>query len=95
MLIAAFAPLLAAFAEQFRSPEYFALMLFGLIAAVVLAHGSVVKAVAMVLLGPAGRPRRHRIADRDVARFTFGVPELYDGVDFVPVAMGLFGSPRS
>ena len=51
LLIAAFAPVLAAFAVKFRSPEYFALMLFGLIAAVILAHGSVIKAVGMVLLG--------------------------------------------
>ncbi|HEX7206134.1 MAG TPA: tripartite tricarboxylate transporter permease, partial [Xanthobacteraceae bacterium] len=51
ILIAAFAPVLAAFAVKFRSPEYFALMLFGLIAAVILAHGSVVKAVGMVILG--------------------------------------------
>ncbi|MBV8169309.1 MAG: tripartite tricarboxylate transporter permease, partial [Alphaproteobacteria bacterium] len=90
ILIAAFAPLLAGFAEQFRSPEYFSLMLFGLVAAVVLAHGSIIKAVAMIILGLliglAGTDTQS-----GVARFTFGVPELYDGVDFVPVAMGLFG----
>jgi len=90
ILIAAFAPILAKFAEQFRSPEYFSLMLFGLIAAVVLAHGSVVKAVAMIvlglLIGLIGTD-----SQSGVARLTFGVPELYDGVDFVPVAMGLFG----
>jgi TctA family transporter len=90
ILIAAFAPVLAKFAEQFRSPEYFSLMLFGLVAAVVLAHGSVIKAVAMIVLGLMigliGTDTQS-----GVARFTFGVPELYDGVDFVPVAMGLFG----
>jgi len=90
ILIAAFAPVLAKFAEQFRSPEYFSLMLFGLVAAVVLAHGSVIKAIAMVVLGLLvgliGTDTQS-----GVARFTFGVPELYDGVDFVPVAMGLFG----
>jgi TctA family transporter len=90
ILIAAFAPILAKFAEQFRSPEYFSLMLFGLVAAVVLAHGSVVKAVAMIvlglLIGLVGTDTQS-----GVARFTFGIPELYDGVDFVPVAMGLFG----
>jgi putative tricarboxylic transport membrane protein len=56
----------------------------------VLAHGSAIKAVAMILLGLligiAGTDTQSGIA-----RFTFGVPELYDGVDFVPVAMGLFG----
>src|SRR4029078_12255854 len=88
-LIAAFAPILAKFAEQFRSPEYFSLMLFGLIAAVVLAHGSVIKAIAMIVLGLlVGLVRTD--TQSGVARFTFGVAELYDGVDFVPVAMGLF-----
>jgi len=90
LLIAAFAPILAKFAEEFRSPEYFSLMLFGLVAAVVLAHGSVIKAIAMIVLGLLvgliGTDTQS-----GVARFTFGIPELYDGVDFVPVAMGLFG----
>jgi TctA family transporter len=90
VLIAAFAPVLAAFAVQFRSPEYFALMLFGLIAAVILAHGSVVKAIGMVILGlMVGLVGTE--SQSATARFTFGVPELYDGVDFVPLAMGLFG----
>src|SRR4030081_310221 len=90
ILIAAFAPVLAAFAVKFRSPEYFALMLFGLIAAVILAHGSVVKAVGMVILGLlVGLVGTE--SQSATARFTFGVPELYDGVDFVQLAMGLFG----
>ncbi len=67
LLIAAFAPVLAAFAVKFRSPEYFALMLFGLIAAVILAHGSVVKAVGMVLLGLLVGLIGTDIAERDVA----------------------------
>src|ERR1700754_3353372 len=90
LLVAAFAPVLAAFAVKFRSPEYFALMLFGLIAAVILAHGSVIKAIGMILLGLLlGLIGTE--SQSGVARFTFGVPELYDGVDFVPLAMGLFG----
>ena len=90
VLIAAFAPVLAAFAVKFRSPEYFALMLFGLIAAVILANGSVVKAVGMVILGlQVGLVGTE--SQSATARFTFGVPELFDGVDFVPLAMGLFG----
>jgi putative tricarboxylic transport membrane protein len=88
--IAMFAPVLAGFAEKFRSPEYFSLMLFGLVAAVVLAHGSVIKAVAMVILGLlVGLVGTDTQAG--VTRFTFGVSELYDGIDFVPLAMGLFG----
>jgi len=90
LLLAAFAPILAKFAEQFRSPEYFALMLFGLIAAVVLASGSVVKAIAMVVLGLLFGLVGTDVSS-GVTRYGFGVPELYDGIDFVPVAVGLFG----
>ncbi|MDP2358739.1 MAG: tripartite tricarboxylate transporter permease [Beijerinckiaceae bacterium] len=90
IVIAMFAPILAGFAVQFRSPEYFSLMIFGLVAAVVLANGSVMKAVAMVILGLL-----FGLAGTDtqsgVTRFTFGVTELYDGIDFTPLAMGLFG----
>ncbi|MDB5569382.1 MAG: putative TctA subunit of the Tripartite Tricarboxylate Transport(TTT) Family, partial [Hyphomicrobiales bacterium] len=51
VFIAAFGPPLAALAQQFNSPDYFSLMALGLLMAVVLAHGSVVKAIAMVLVG--------------------------------------------
>ena len=90
LLLAAFAPSLARAAEHFRSPEYFALMLFGLVAAVVLASGSVIKAVAMVLLGLLFGLVGTDVSS-GVTRYGFGVPELYDGIDFVPVAVGLFG----
>ncbi len=90
LLLAAFAPVLAKFAESFRSPEYFALMLFGLVAAVVLASGSVVKAIAMVLLGLLFGLVGTDVSS-GVTRYGFGVPELFDGIDFVPVAVGLFG----
>ena len=90
VVLAAFAPALAAVNDRFVSPEYFALMLFGLVAAVVLAHGSVVKAVGMVFLGLL-----FGIVGTDTqsgaVRYTFGVDILYDGIDFIPVAMGLFG----
>jgi len=51
LLIATFAPPLALVGQSFGAPEYFSLMVLGLIAAVVLAHGSVLKAVAMIILG--------------------------------------------
>ena len=76
--------------SSFCSPEYFALMLFGLLAAVILANGSIIKVIAMVILGLLFGLVGTELQS-GVARFTFGVPELYDGVDFVPVAMGLFG----
>jgi putative tricarboxylic transport membrane protein len=90
LALAAFAPALAAVGDRFVSPEYFSLMLFGLVAAVVLAHGSALKAVGMVFLGLL-----FGIAGTDVqtgvVRYTFGIDSLYDGIDFVPIAMGLFG----
>src|SRR5918997_325606 len=51
LLIALFAPPLAEVAQSFGAPEYFSLMLFGLFSAVILAHGSVIKAIAMIFLG--------------------------------------------
>ena len=90
LVVAGFAPLLALFAERFRSPEYFALMIFGLVAAVILAQGSPLKAICMVVLGLL-----FGLVGTDVqsgiTRFTFDAPDLYDGIDFVPVAIGLFG----
>jgi TctA family transporter len=89
-LLAAFAPPLAEVAFKFGPAEYFALMVLGLIAAVVLAHGSVLKALCMVifglLLGMIGTD-----VNSGVARFSFDVPELSDGIEFVAVAMGMFG----
>src|SRR5919198_2808620 len=90
VILAGFAPPLAEVALQFGSEEYFSLMVLGLIAAVVLAHGSVLKAVAMIvlglLLGIVGTD-----VNSGMARFSFGVPELTDGFGFVVVAMGVFG----
>ncbi len=90
LVLAAFAPALAAVGDRFLSPEYCSLMLFGLVAAVVLAHGSALKAVAMVLLGLL-----LGIVGTDTQsgtlRYTFGIDLLHDGIDFIPVAMGLFG----
>jgi TctA family transporter len=90
LLLAVFAPPLAELAFKFGPAEYFSLMVLGLLAAVVLARGSLVKAIAMIILGLL-----LGIVGADVNtglfRFTFGVPELQDGIDFVVVAMGLFG----
>src|SRR5262252_1828473 len=90
VIIALFAPPLAEVALKFGPAEYFSLMVLGLIAAVVLAHGSIVKAVAMVifglLLGLVGTD-----VNSGVARYSFGVSELSDGIGFVSVAMGVFG----
>jgi putative tricarboxylic transport membrane protein len=90
VIIALFAPPLAEVALKFGPAEYFSLMVLGLIAATVLAHGSLVKAIAMVLLGLllglVGTD-----VNSGVARFSFGVSELTDGIGFVSVAMGVFG----
>lgn len=90
LLLAAAAPPLAQIAFKFGPAEYFSLMTLGLIAAVVLAHGSVIKAIGMILLGLL-----LGLVGTDVnsgmARFNFSIPELSDGIGFVAVAMGVFG----
>jgi TctA family transporter len=91
LIIAVAAPPLAEVALKFGPSEYFSLMVFGLIAATVLARGSLIKAIAMVvfglLLGLVGTD-----VNSGVLRFTFGIPELSDGIGFVVVAMGMFGT---
>ena len=90
LIIAAFSGPLVRVADTFRSPDYFALMVFGLVAAVVLAQGSVVRAIAMVALGLfLGSVGTDNASGQ--TRFTFDIPALADGIGFVPVAMGLFG----
>ena len=90
VLVAVFALPLTKLAQSFGAAEYFSLMVFGLIAAVVLAQGSIVKAVAMIFVGLF-----LGLVGTDVntgrQRFTFGLPELSDGIGFVPIALGLFG----
>ncbi|HEU4987529.1 MAG TPA: tripartite tricarboxylate transporter permease, partial [Rhizobiaceae bacterium] len=90
LLLAMAAPPLTRIALQFGSAEYFSLIVLGLVASVALAHGSIVKALAMIVLGLlfgmvgqdlySGQPR-----------FTFGFFELYSGINFVSVAVGVFG----
>lgn len=90
VFIAAFGPILAGFAAEFTSPEYFALMVLGLIMAIVLAQGSIANALAMIfaglLFGIIGTD-----INSGVQRYTFGAPILYDGIDFVPLVIGMFG----
>ena len=90
LVLAGFAPALARIAFAFGPAEYAALMLVGIIGAVVLASGSVLKAIGMVLLGLLlGMINTDALSG--VERFTFDIPELNDGLGFVAVAMGLFG----
>ena len=90
LLVAAVSLPLSALALKFGPAEYFSLMVLGLIGAVVLAHGSLVKAIAMIvlglLLGIVGTD-----VNSGVLRFTFDIPELADGIGVVVVAMGMFG----
>ena len=89
-LIAAFAPPLAELALKFGPADYFSLMVLGLIAAVVLAHGSVIKAIAMIILGLLAGLIGTDV-NSGVARYSFGIPELIDGLGIGTVAMGMFG----
>lgn len=90
IFIAGFGPPLASIAQQFTSPDYFSLLVLGLVMAVVLAHGSVLKAVTMVLIGIL-----LGLVGTDVAtghtRYTFGIGGLWEGIDFLPLVLGLFG----
>jgi putative tricarboxylic transport membrane protein len=89
LLIALFGPPLAEIALKFGSPEYFSLMLMGLVGAAVLAQGDMMKSLAMVvtglLLGLVGSD-----VNTGVQRFSFGFAELSDGIGFVVVAVGVF-----
>jgi len=90
IILAAFAPPLTEVAFKFGPAEYFSLMVLGLIGAVVLASGSLLKAVGMIvlglLLGLVGTD-----VNSGVARYSFDIPELTDGINFVVIAMGVFG----
>jgi TctA family transporter len=90
LILAAFAAPLTEVAFKFGPAEYFSLMVLGLIGAVVLASGSLVKAIGMIvlglLLGLVGAD-----VETGIHRFTFGFPDLAEGINFVVVAMGMFG----
>ena len=89
LLIALVGPPLAEVALVFGAAEYFALMLMALVASAVLAQGDVMKALAMVvlglLLGIVGTD-----VNSGMSRYTFGCPELTDGIGFTVIAVGLF-----
>jgi putative tricarboxylic transport membrane protein len=90
MIVAAFAPPLTELAFKFGPAEYFSLMVLGLIGAVVLASGSLVKAIAMIILGLLmGQINTDVISG--TPRYSFDIPELTDGIGFVAIAMGVFG----
>jgi putative tricarboxylic transport membrane protein len=90
IIIAAFAPPLTEVAFKFGPAEYFSLMVLGLIGAVVLASGSLIKAISMIILGLLlGQINTDVISG--VPRFSFDIPELTDGIGFVAIAMGVFG----
>ena len=90
IVIVLFATPLTQMAQKFGPADYCSLMVLGLMASIVLASGSVLKAIAMVLLGLL-----FGLVGTDVntgaQRFTFEIAELSDGIDFAPIAMGLFG----
>ncbi|WP_183190977.1 tripartite tricarboxylate transporter permease [Ancylobacter tetraedralis] len=90
LLLAMAAPPLASVAIRFGSPEYFALIVVGLLVSISLAHGSMLKALGMIVLGlvlaTVGQD-----AYTGTPRFTLGQLELYGGINFVSIAVGVFG----
>lgn len=90
LILAAFAAPLTELAFKFGPAEYLSLMVLGLIGAVVLASGSLLKAIGMIvlglLLGMVGTD-----VNSGASRFSFEIPELTDGIGFIVIAMGVFG----
>jgi putative tricarboxylic transport membrane protein len=90
LLVAIFAPPLTVIALKFGAAEYFSLMVLGLVSAIALAHGSILKALAMVVLGLL-----LGLVGTDIysgaPRFNMGITEYADGLNFVALAVGVFG----
>ncbi len=90
LILVLFAPPLAQFALRFGSHEYFSLVVLGLIASIALARGSTIKALGMIALGIL-----FAMVGQDLytatPRYTFGIRELFSGINFVSVAVGMFG----
>lgn len=85
-----FAPSLALLTREFAAPEYFWLYLLGLSCAVVVSRGTTLQAALALIIGlllaTVGFSNSHTLA-----RFTFGQPQLYQGINFIPAMIGLFG----
>lgn len=90
VVLTLFSPIIAVYAIQISSAEYFALMLLGLVAASTVSDGSVAKGLGMVVLGML-LATIGLDGQSGVARYTFGTLELLDGLSIVALAMGLFG----
>jgi putative tricarboxylic transport membrane protein len=90
LTLTAFAPVLAEVALSFGAREYFSVMVLGLVAAAAITQGSAMKGLAMVgigvLFGTVGTD-----INTGIPRYTFGNPNLLDGISLVALAMGLFG----
>ncbi|RDE10308.1 tripartite tricarboxylate transporter permease [Pelagibacterium lacus] len=90
LLLAYFAPPLARAALNFGPAEYFSLIVLGLLVSIALAHGSIIKALGMIVIGLL-----LGMVGQDIytgqPRFTFGFRELFGGINFVSVAVGVFG----
>lgn len=91
VLVALFAPPMASVALKFGPAEYFSLVVLGLVISIALASGSTAKALAMIVLGLLLGTVGQDLFSTGVPRFTFGIRELYQGLDFVSIAVGLFG----
>ncbi|RDJ21907.1 tripartite tricarboxylate transporter permease [Bosea caraganae] len=89
-VIVLFAPVMTSLALEFGPAEYFSLIVLGLIFSVALAHGSVVRALAMVVLGLVLSLVGNDVTSGE-ARFTFGRLELAEGINFVTLSVGFFG----
>jgi len=90
LAVAMFAPPLAEVALRFGPAEFFSLMVLGLVVAIVLARGSLLKAFLMVLLG-LSLGLVGTDVNTGVVRFALGIAELQDGIGFIVVAMGVYG----
>ncbi|WP_416355862.1 tripartite tricarboxylate transporter permease [Aureimonas phyllosphaerae] len=90
LVVAMAGPLLTSVAMRFGPAEYFSLILLGLVVATVLAQGNLFKSLAMIVLGVALGLVGTDLQSGQI-RFTLGFSQLFEGVGFVPLAMGLFG----